>query len=78
MKDLFLMLLDLYLITLIVGAAAAVLRFWLDVIRFHPREIKETRVEFENDIEAVAADQSEVRERSDENGRDEYNSSALS
>jgi len=72
MKELFFMLLDIYLVTLIFGAGAAVLRFWVDVKRFHPKEEKQTRTEFEKDIVEAAADQisdEEAAEKeSEENG----------
>lgn len=80
MKDLFFLILSCYLLSLLFGSLSAVVRFWLDVKRFHPKEIKEPKFskrEFEKSIKEQAAapdlDESEVLE----DGRDEHNTSAI-
>ncbi len=43
MKELFFMLVDIYLLTLIFGSFVSIFRFWKDVKRFHPKEEKEPK-----------------------------------
>lgn len=81
MKDLFFMLLDIYLLTLIFGSLAAVARFWVDVKRFHPKEEKEPKFskrDFEKSIREKAEEPEPVESEEDENGRDQHNTSAIS
>lgn len=80
MKDLFFLILSCYLLSLLFGSLAAVVRFWIDVKKFHPKETKEPKFskrEFEKSIKEQTAapdpDESEVLE----DGRDEHNTSAV-
>lgn len=80
MKELFFFILSLYMLSLLFGSLAAVVRFWIDVKRFHPKETKEPKFskrEFEKSIKEQATapdpDESEVLE----DGRDEHNTSAV-
>ena len=84
MKDVFFLFLSMYVLVLIFGAAAAVLRFWVDVKKFHPKEEKlQTKKQFLKELDELAevssdADQSEEEERGeDDNGRDEHSSSVV-
>ena len=80
MKDLFFLILSCYLLSLLFGSLAAVVRFWIDVKKFHPMESKEPKFskrEFDKSIKEQATvpdpDESEVLE----DGRDEHNTSAV-
>lgn len=80
MKELFFFILSLYMLSLLFGSLAAVVRFWIDVKRFHPKETKEPKFskrEFEKSIKDKAAvpvsEESEVIDV----GRDEHYSSAV-
>ena len=64
MKDLFFLLLCVYLGSLIFGSFASIVRFWVDVAKFHPHEEKEPRLtkkQFEQSMKE-AASESEVSE----------------
>ena len=80
MKDLFFMLLSVYLLTLIFGSIGSFFRFWVDVAKFHPKEEKEpklTKRQFKKSIKAMAAPSEPVEKEDSDYGRDEHNPSAV-
>lgn len=59
MKELFFLLLSVYMFTLVCGAFGAFIRFWVDVAKFHPKETKEPRMtkkQFEKSLNSKASE----------------------
>jgi len=80
MKELFFFILSLYMLSLLFGSLAAVVRFWVDVKKFHPKEEKEPKFskrEFEKSIKDQAAEPVSEESEVIDVGRDEHYSSAV-